>query len=393
MRLTTHGVRGRRPRNRGSAACARASALRAAVSMSPRARKNAAGSPRSRRRRSGSVPRAERRLADARHLGVDARQLVEPDAVDLRRRQLERRVDLDQLGVAGRPAGDVEDAGVRLVAGARQDLRAQQRAVPLERRTDGGGDRGVDRARERQPLGRRPVRVRAPRPARATAICRRASPADRPAGPARVRISSAVATFPAARPRRRLALSWSMYAPIFSMRATSFQPSAGVRAGCSSGRRMNATCVPSRASTAQSSSAQLPKARPASISPSSSDRVTRSAPDSAAAGTASTRARSADSAAISRSRAAGVLSGSLSSNRRSPISVACSGCACRCASQYRVASAASACGGAIASVGSTGGAGAARLPSAAGPPVVRHESARTISSAGLANARVTGRKT
>ena len=56
MRLTTQGVRGSRPRKRGSAACARASALRAAVSTSPRARKNAAGSPRSLRFSSGSAP-------------------------------------------------------------------------------------------------------------------------------------------------------------------------------------------------------------------------------------------------------------------------------------------------------------------------------------------------
>ena len=225
---------------------------------------------------------------------------------------------------------------MRLVAGARQDLRAQRRALALERRADGGGDRRVDRAREREPLGRRPVGVRrrggrAQRPLR-----RRASPSRSSSWPSTRRISSAVATFPAASPRRRLAVSWSMNAPIFSQRATSFQPSAArahrLQLGQAQEDHLHAVARVDRPVVQRAAAEReiARRSRPAAA-PASPDRPA----DSAAAGTASTRARSAASAAISRSRAAGVLSGSRSSNRRSPISVACSGCACRCASQYR----------------------------------------------------------
>ena len=235
---------------------------------------------------------------------------------------------------------------MRLVAGARQDLRAQRGALALEGRADGAGDRGVDRARERQPLGRRPVRVR-----------RRGGRAQRPFV---VGLRQQIVELTEHAPdlvggrdlsRRQPApqvggLLIDEGAHLFPPRATSFQPSATVRTGCSSGRRRKATCVPSRASTVQSSSAQLPNARPASISPSSSDRVTRSPGGQRRRAGRPPPARAARPAPPSRDRApAGVGSGSRSSNRRSPISVASSGCACRCASQYAVASAASACGG------------------------------------------------
>jgi hypothetical protein len=92
--------------------------------------------------RQGAGP--ERLLADAGDLGLRPGQLLEPDAVNLLGRERQRGVDLDEPRVAGRSAGHVRDPGVGLVPRAREDLPAQQDALPRERRARAARDRGVD---------------------------------------------------------------------------------------------------------------------------------------------------------------------------------------------------------------------------------------------------------
>ena len=137
-----------------------------------------------------------------------------------------------------------------------------------------------------------------------------------------------------------------MNAPIFSQRATSFQPSAGVRTGCSSGRRRKPPAVPSRASTAQSSSAQLPNAR------SRVDLAQQQRPRHAIAARTAPRparpprARAARPAPPSRDRAPPACcraAGRRTAGRRSRSPAA--GAPAGASSQYCAASAASACGG------------------------------------------------
>ena len=248
---------------------------------------------------------------------------------------------------------------MRLVARARKDLRTQQRALALERRTDGGGDRGVDGARERQPLGRRPVRVR-----------RRGRRAQRP--------------FVVGLPQQVVQLA--QHAPnlfggrdlpgrqaapqvgglLIDVRAHLFHARDELPALGGGARRLQLGEAHERDLRAVARVDRPIVQRAATEREARVDLTQQQRPRHAIArGQRRGRQRLHPRAQRGQRRHLAIaprrrVVGQPSSNRRSPISVACSGCARRCSSQYRVASAASACGGAIASVGSTGGACAPR---------------------------------
>ena len=111
MRVTTHGVRGRRPNHCGTAASARAERLdRLGLDLLAR-REVQRGVGAQPRLDGGQVARPEHARAQLARLLVDARHLGEPGVVDRLRGQRQRRVDAQRHVIDLAPAGQIAHAG------------------------------------------------------------------------------------------------------------------------------------------------------------------------------------------------------------------------------------------------------------------------------------------